>query len=72
MLTCESQHVTNVARHFPSIFSNFQMRSNGDQLSLVVVEVVVFVVHHCVQSIHDQPAESAHERSNAAHRTLLF
>ena len=45
------------------------MRSNGDQLSLVVVEVVNLVVHNWFQALHDQPAESAHERSNAAQRT---
>ena len=69
MPTFEPQLVTIVARHLPSMFSNLQMRSNGDQLSLVVVDVVDLVVHYWFQTLHDQPAESVHERSNAAQRT---
>ena len=63
------QHVTNDARHLPSVISHLQMRSYGDDLSLVVVEVVILVVHHRFQALHDQSAESSHERSNASQHT---
>ena len=61
MITNGSQHVTNVARHLPSVFLHLQMRSYGDDSSLVVVKVVDLVVHYWFQALHDQPAESADE-----------